>query len=623
MGRLVLNRFVVVWAAFVLVAGISIPARADEIWVAPTYQQDLGGIGVASNTIWPVTPAGAVRFAWAVPANLQTFQGAKLVLIPSELSLTPPTVTIQLCFARASDALAASCDGPFTKSFAATVDQLVEVDLSDVISTHLGTPGETYLSVLASTSPMTTTDHIVGLRFSYASIAPNVTASPDGTNSAPAIAFSSEPSLGFWRSRPTAVRLEGNLDLPNTSTISQAPSDVSVGVNTLSFSDSLFSGVHNPITTWGYNAGGLNGGPATRFYQRIEGNYFDGVHNWSEWYIARYDSNNGETNYRPIVIGAYDGYANANFQLDSLSMAKKDGSGMVMFWDSAAKNVQIGSDIQMLAQGNNRWPYKQATNTTGSYLGLIGLDNTNRVMIGEGNAPVTIGGSLRVGGPLTATGGISGPLAATGAISSAAAVTAAGGISAGTAGSPAAIQLLSAVDANPRLRVDTNADFGRLRLFDGANAVTHSFGGNQNNYIKTGNLGLGTTAPGSMLTVRGDIALTTSETGAGVMAISSTPPIVTPGTFGASAAVVAANGTVAFAINVGTGGSAMMGSLTLPTAANGWVVNCQDVSSPAAIVTAQTGGTRTTATLASFSRTTGLAAPWNAGDTLRCTAQAY
>jgi hypothetical protein len=27
-------------------------ARADEIWVAPTYQQDLGGVGVGSNELW-------------------------------------------------------------------------------------------------------------------------------------------------------------------------------------------------------------------------------------------------------------------------------------------------------------------------------------------------------------------------------------------------------------------------------------------------------------------------------------------------------------------------------------------------------------------------------------------
>ncbi|HEY6547275.1 MAG TPA: hypothetical protein VI589_05190, partial [Vicinamibacteria bacterium] len=42
-------------------------ARADEVWVAPTYQADVGGVGIGSNAIWPVTAVGAVRFAWAIP----------------------------------------------------------------------------------------------------------------------------------------------------------------------------------------------------------------------------------------------------------------------------------------------------------------------------------------------------------------------------------------------------------------------------------------------------------------------------------------------------------------------------------------------------------------------------
>ena len=79
---------------------MAVPARADEIWVAPTYQQDAGGLGVGSNLTWPVTPIGVVRLAWAIPANLQTFQSAKLVLIPSSSS-PAPVVTFYLCRAQA------------------------------------------------------------------------------------------------------------------------------------------------------------------------------------------------------------------------------------------------------------------------------------------------------------------------------------------------------------------------------------------------------------------------------------------------------------------------------------------------------------------------------------------
>ena len=57
--------------AMVLAAG---RARADEIWVAPSSQQDLGGLEIASNTLWPVTPAGAVRLAWPFPTICRRFK---------------------------------------------------------------------------------------------------------------------------------------------------------------------------------------------------------------------------------------------------------------------------------------------------------------------------------------------------------------------------------------------------------------------------------------------------------------------------------------------------------------------------------------------------------------------
>jgi len=55
---------------------------ADEVWVASTGQQESGGVGIASNTVWPATAFGAVRLAWSVPENLQYFKYARLVLIP-------------------------------------------------------------------------------------------------------------------------------------------------------------------------------------------------------------------------------------------------------------------------------------------------------------------------------------------------------------------------------------------------------------------------------------------------------------------------------------------------------------------------------------------------------------
>ena len=165
------RRFGLVWIVSLAFAGAATPVHADEIWVAPTSQADIGGLGVASNVFWPATSVGAVRLAWAIPADLQTFQNARLVLIPSASSPTP-VLTFYVCTAQSSQLVTANCAAPVTKGFTSTANQLIEIDVTDAISGHLGAPGASYLSVLAFTAPTTTTDHIVGLRFRYAPAAP-------------------------------------------------------------------------------------------------------------------------------------------------------------------------------------------------------------------------------------------------------------------------------------------------------------------------------------------------------------------------------------------------------------------------------------------------------------------
>lgn len=104
-------------------------------------------------------------------------------------------------------------------------------------------------------------------------------------------------------------------------------------------------------------------------------------------------------------------------------------------------------------------------------------------------------------------------------------------------------------------------------------------------------------------------------------AIFNTAPTVSG--FGTSPSVVASNGTAAFIINVGTGGAASTGTITLPAATTGWVCACFDVTTPASFVTSMTGGSTTTCTVTNYSRTTGLAIAWTASDILRCTAVGY
>src|SRR6478735_3122938 len=102
---------VLIGAACVLTVAIGTEsARADEIWVAPTAQQDLGGLGVASNAVWPVSAFGAVRLAWSVPDNLKTLQSAKIVLIPHSPG-GAATLNVFVCPAKNGDAVAGGCSG--------------------------------------------------------------------------------------------------------------------------------------------------------------------------------------------------------------------------------------------------------------------------------------------------------------------------------------------------------------------------------------------------------------------------------------------------------------------------------------------------------------------------------
>jgi hypothetical protein len=154
-------------SAFALLGGLLAGSvGADEVWVAPTYQADFGGFGIGSNGIWPATVVGAVRFAWAVPDNLQTFQSAKVVLIPHSPG-GAATLNVLICRAENADAVTAACVGPLPEAFTGVANELLEVDVSAMVGPGVGAPGLRYLAVLAFTTPTTTTDHIVGLRFVY------------------------------------------------------------------------------------------------------------------------------------------------------------------------------------------------------------------------------------------------------------------------------------------------------------------------------------------------------------------------------------------------------------------------------------------------------------------------
>lgn len=105
--------------------------------------------------------------------------------------------------------------------------------------------------------------------------------------------------------------------------------------------------------------------------------------------------------------------------------------------------------------------------------------------------------------------------------------------------------------------------------------------------------------------------------------ISIVAPTISSG-FGTSPSISSNNGSVAFIVNVGAGGTASSGVIGLPAAANGWIVMCNNISTTSGTVfmTKQTASTTTTATIGNFSDT-GASAAWGANNLIACIAIAY
>ena len=112
----------------------------------------------------------------------------------------------------------------------------------------------------------------------------------------------------------------------------------------------------------------------------------------------------------------------------------------------------------------------------------------------------------------------------------------------------------------------------------------------------------------------------TFQMGGNLIATSSTLPTLGSG-WGTGATITASN-TMAFKIVVGTGGSSA-GSITLPTAVNGWLAFAADVTNGSTLFLQLTASSATSVTFTSYSVTTGAAAPMSAGDIVLVNAIAY
>ena len=110
------------------------------------------------------------------------------------------------------------------------------------------------------------------------------------------------------------------------------------------------------------------------------------------------------------------------------------------------------------------------------------------------------------------------------------------------------------------------------------------------------------------------------QMGGNLIATSTSLPTIGSG-FGTSPTISASN-TMAFKVVVGTGGAAS-GSITLPTATNGWMGFAADVTNGSTLFLQLTASSATSVTFTSYSVTTGAAANMSAGDIVLVNCFAY
>lgn len=103
------------------------------------------------------------------------------------------------------------------------------------------------------------------------------------------------------------------------------------------------------------------------------------------------------------------------------------------------------------------------------------------------------------------------------------------------------------------------------------------------------------------------------------LAASTTAPTISSG-FGTSPTVPSNNGTAAFTVNVGTGGTATSGVMAMPAASHGWACQINDLTNPGANFTKVSATTTASVTVTNYN-SSGTATAWSASDILvfQCT----
>jgi len=159
---------------------------------------------------------------------------------------------------------------------------------------------------------------------------------------------------------------------------------------------------------------------------------------------------------------------------------------------------------------------------------------------------------------------------------------------------------------------------GFSTITGGASIFIDSNGSGSINLRPNGGYGLGVSNAGA-------VYLNPFGIGASTF-MDNVPPTIASG-FGTNPSIVASNGTAAFTVNVGTGGTATGGVLTMPAAKNGWAAKVENITAVAANRgdqrTVITATTTTSITVQNQTISTGAALAWTASDVLQIMCLGY
>ena len=167
---------------------------------------------------------------------------------------------------------------------------------------------------------------------------------------------------------------------------------------------------------------------------------------------------------------------------------------------------------------------------------------------------------------------------------------------------------------------------------DGARLVyatgTAWVGGGAADGVCAGNGGLSASGvPATSLGCFSSAGILTPASGVGLasahIADSVTAPAIASG-FGTTPSIVASNGTAAFTINVGTGGSASSGVVTMPASTTGWACEVLPNAAPQAAAMMYSVPTSSTSiTITNYTLTTGSSLAWTSGEVIVIKCRGY